>query len=87
MSADTKTEQAQVAKCPLHGISKVQIDFISGTCAGILATFVAHPLDTVKVRFQIAKASDNMTLSKTLSDIYRYEGVSQLIVFNQRYSD
>ena len=51
MASETNTQHSSTAGCPLHGISKVQIDMISGICAGILATLVAHPLDTVKVRF------------------------------------
>ena len=32
-------------------LSKTTVDMLSGSVAGIVATFVAHPLDTVKVRF------------------------------------
>ena len=44
--------------------------------AGIVATFVSHPLDTVKLRFQVAKAEQNLTLRACIKDIYMYEGVS-----------
>ena len=44
-------EQDAKERCPLHGLSPVTIDIVAGLCAGITATFVAHPLDTVKVRF------------------------------------
>lgn len=55
-------------------LSKSTVDMLSGSVAGIVATFVAHPLDTVKVRFQISN-SDKLTLRKCMSDIYRHEGV------------
>lgn len=47
---------------------------ISGSCAGIVATFVAHPLDTVKVRFQVT-TNDKLRLRECIVDIYRREGV------------
>ena len=55
-------------------LSKSTVDMLSGSVAGIVATFVVHPLDTVKVRFQISN-SDKLTLRKCMSDIYRHEGV------------
>ena len=55
-------------------LSKSTVDMLSGSVAGIVSTFVAHPLDTVKVRFQISN-SDKLTLRKCMSDIYRHEGV------------
>ena len=55
-------------------LSKTTVDMLSGSVAGIVATFVAHPLDTVKVRFQISN-NDKLTLRKCMSDIYRHEGV------------
>ena len=55
-------------------LSKSTVDMLSGSVAGIVATFVAHPLDTVKVRFQISN-NDKLTLRKCMSDIYRHEGV------------
>ena len=35
-------------------LAQSTVDMLSGVCAGIVATFVAHPLDTVKVRFQVS---------------------------------
>ena len=55
-------------------LSKTTVDMLSGSVAGIVATFVAHPLDTVKVRFQISN-NDKLTLRECMSDIYRHEGV------------
>ena len=52
MPTSLESEQPSADKCPLHGLlSQVQIDIMSGICAGMLSTLVAHPLDTVKVRF------------------------------------
>ena len=48
---------------------------LSGSMAGIVATFVSHPLDTVKLRFQVAKAEQNLTLKVCIRDIYMFEGV------------
>ena len=56
-------------------LSKTAIDMVSGSAAGIVGTFISHPLDTVKVRYQVSR-SDNITLRKCISDIYRYGGVS-----------
>lgn len=56
-------------------LSKTSVDFISGAFAGMVSTFIAHPLDTVKVRFQLASTSDQITLRNCFSDIYRHEGV------------
>mmetsp|Transcript_3884 Transcript_3884/g.4556 ORF Transcript_3884/g.4556 Transcript_3884/m.4556 type:complete len:190 (+) Transcript_3884:172-741(+) len=47
---------------------------LSGSCAGIIATFVSHPLDTVKVRFQTSK-HDSLTLRHCIKDIYHFEGL------------
>ena len=58
-------------------LSKSTIDMLSGSCAGLVATFVSHPLDTVKVRFQVSQ-HDRLTLGRCISDIYRFEGVSTL---------
>ena len=76
-------EQSDKARCPLHGLSPVTIDIVSGICAGITATFVAHPLDTVKVRFQTQLVSDNITIRQCMSDIYLREGVSFNIALNR----
>ena len=53
--------------------SKTSVDLISGSCAGVISTLIAHPLDTVKVRFQLSN-SDQLTLRKCFSDIYLHEG-------------
>ena len=76
-------EQSDQGRCPLHGLSPVTIDIVSGICAGITATFVAHPLDTVKVRFQTQLVSDNITIRQCMSDIYLREGVSFIIALNR----
>ena len=36
------------------GLSKMAVETIAGTIAGIAATIVSHPLDTVKIRFQVS---------------------------------
>ena len=56
-------------------LSKGTVDMLAGSCAGLVATFVSHPLDTVKVRFQVSQ-HDKLTLGRCISDIYRFEGVS-----------
>ena len=43
----------QRATCSLN-LSNTTVDMLSGALTGVIATFVAHPLDTVKVRFQIS---------------------------------
>lgn len=48
---------------------------MSGSCAGIISTLVAHPLDTVKVRFQTA-TNGNLKLGNVVKEIYLNEGVS-----------
>ena len=75
--------QSGQERCPLHGLSPVTIDIVSGICAGITATFVAHPLDTVKVRFQTQLVSDNIAIRQCMSDIYLREGVSFIIALNR----
>ena len=67
--------QSDQERCPLHGLSPVTIDIIAGICAGLTATFVAHPLDTVKVRFQTLSASETITIRQCMTDIHRLEGV------------
>ena len=49
---------------------------MAGSLAGMIATCVSHPLDTVKVRFQLSQTGD-LTLRSVVTEIYRYEGVSQ----------
>ena len=54
-------------------LSDTQIDIIAGICAGIVSQIVSHPLDTIKVRFQIEKQT--LRLSHIIADIYAREGV------------
>ena len=44
--------------------------------SGIAATFFCHPLDTVKLRFQVARAEQNFTMRACMKNIWMYEGVS-----------
>lgn len=37
-------------------LSNVQIDMICGISAGIASNLISHPLDTLKVRMQLAEA-------------------------------
>jgi Mitochondrial carrier protein len=57
-------------------LSHVQIDVISGICAGIVSNIVSHPLDTVKVRMQIG-STESVKIVPTIKTIYHREGVSQ----------
>lgn len=56
-------------------LSKTTVDMMSGSAAGIVGAFMSHPLDTVKVRFQVSR-SDKIALGQCIKDIYRLEGVS-----------
>ena len=56
-------------------LSAGTIDMIAGSCAGIIGTFVSHPLDTVKVRFQTSQSTE-LTMRRCIRDIYCNEGVS-----------
>ena len=62
-----------MAMVTVEGLSKIYN--IAVKDAGIVGTFIPHPLDTVKVRYQVSR-SDKITLRKFISDIYRYGGVS-----------
>lgn len=53
----------------------MQIDIVSGITAGIAANLISHPLDTLKVRMQLAEAKD-IKIWPTIRDIYKYEGVN-----------
>ena len=59
-------------------LSHVQIDIISGICAGIVSNIVSHPLDTVKVRMQIG-STETVKIIPTIKTIYQREGVRQQI--------
>ena len=65
----------QVAAKPF-ALSEPKIDMIAGTCAGFVSTIVAHPLDTVKVRFQLATSDQSFTIRSCVTDIYRNEGMN-----------
>lgn len=82
MSATAVASQIEEASEPkteatpsLFKLSPTAIDLIAGSCAGMCATFVSHPLDTVKIRYQTS-ASNSITLRSAVSDIYLHEGVS-----------
>ena len=51
---------------------------LSGISTGMVATFVSHPLDTVKVRFQTSNSTE-MTLRRCITDVYLREGVSEMV--------
>jgi hypothetical protein len=57
------------------GLSDRQIDVMAGFCAGIISNFIAHPLDTIKVRMQTDK-TQSLKLVPTIKSIYQAEGVS-----------
>ena len=56
-------------------LSHVQIDVLSGICAGIVSNIVSHPLDTVKVRMQLG-STESVKIIPTVKTIYHREGVS-----------
>ena len=51
------------------------VDGLAGMCAGMTSTFVSHPLDTIKIRYQTNR-ENKLTLVRCVRDIYRFEGVS-----------
>lgn len=55
-------------------MSDKQIDVMAGFCAGIVSNFIAHPLDTIKVRLQTDK-TQSLKLVPTIKSIYHQEGV------------
>ena len=57
-------------------LSHVQIDVLSGICAGIVSNIVSHPLDTVKVRMQLG-STETVKIIPTVKTIYHREGVSR----------
>ena len=59
-------------------LSHVQIDVLSGMCAGILSNIVSHPLDTVKVRMQLG-STETVKIIPTVKTIYHREGVSRVV--------
>lgn len=59
-------------------LSHVQIDILSGICAGIVSNIVSHPLDTVKVRMQIG-STETVKIIPTVKSIYHREGVREQI--------
>eukprot|EP00347_Sterkiella_histriomuscorum_P018732 403344388 len=52
-----------------------QIEALSGLCAGMVSSFVSHPIDTVKIRMQLQAQGANLKLVPTVSGIYYHEGV------------
>ena len=57
-------------------LSKTTLDMMAGACAGIVATFANHPLDTVKLRYQLCENTNkSLTFRNMVLDIYRNEGV------------
>ena len=58
--------------------SHVQIDVLSGICAGIVSNIVSHPLDTVKVRMQLG-STESVKIIPTVKTIYHMEGVSRSV--------
>ena len=59
-------------------LSHVQIDVLSGICAGIVSNIVSHPLDTVKVRMQLG-STESVKIIPTVKTIYHREGVSRSV--------
>ena len=58
-------------------LSNSQVDIVAGVCAGIVATTISHPLDTIKVRIQLNNSMTRLTIRKCVADVYLQEGVSQ----------
>ena len=54
-------------------LTDTQIDIIAGIAAGLVSQVVSHPLDTIKVRFQLETKS--VPLRHIVSDIYSKEGI------------
>ena len=54
-------------------LSKTQIDISAGICAGMVSTFISHPLDTVKVRIQLSLGS--LTIRQCMKDLFAIGGV------------
>lgn len=55
-------------------LSKAQIDITAGISAGMVSTFISHPLDTVKVRIQLSSGS--LTIRQCMKDLHAISGVS-----------
>lgn len=62
-----------------YNITNAQIDMVSGIFAGMISTFISHPLDTVKVRIQLDKGTQKLTVRKCIMDVYSKEGVSNFL--------
>ena len=52
-----------------------QIDAISGYCAGMVSSFVSHPIDTVKIRMQLQHHGPALKVIPTTKGIFINEGV------------
>ncbi len=59
-------------------LSNSHIDIVAGVSAGIVATTISHPLDTIKVRIQLNNSMTQLTIRKCVSEVYLKEGVSLL---------
>ena len=59
-----------------YDLSASQIDMVAGTFAGMISTFISHPLDTVKVRIQLDKGVEKLTVRRCMFEVYTKEGVS-----------
>lgn len=57
-------------------MNNTQVDIVAGICAGIVASTISHPLDTIKVRIQLNKTEAPLTIRKCVSEVYVREGVS-----------
>ena len=51
------------------------IDFLAGIASGVAGSFIAHPLDTIKVRVQSGQAGTSK-IFPTAYHILKHEGVS-----------
>ena len=62
---DRQTTSLSMSKTPIthayintetrrtFSLSRMTSETVAGVCAGIVSTYVGHPLDTIKVRFQV----------------------------------
>jgi hypothetical protein len=57
-------------------MNNTQVDIVAGISAGIVASTISHPLDTIKVRIQLNKTEAPLTIRKCVSEVYLREGVS-----------
>ncbi|CDW80211.1 mitochondrial carnitine acylcarnitine carrier protein cacl-like [Stylonychia lemnae] len=72
-----KCDDAQVQhryKHKVKNLSNANIDIISGITAGVVSNVISYPLDTIKIRVQLAKGGEQLRLLPTIHDIYQREG-------------